>query len=167
MANLLNHYQQNAVGRRDYLDLLQVYAKSQHLRRDDGKVVPWIDEDLNPLTGDWIARTVMKTKGNQIYERGKDYNHSTFCDLIISGLAGLRPRAGDLVEINPLVPEETWDYFCLDNVAYHGHILTVLYDQSGEHYGKGKGLRVLADGNEIAASPRLARLTGALPTTRQ
>jgi len=167
MANLLNHYQQNAVGRRDYLDLLQIYAKSQHLRRDDGKVVPWIDEDLNPLTGDWIARTVMKTRANQIYERGKDYNHSTFCDLTITGLAGLRPRADDLVEVNPVVPEGTWDYFCLDNVAYHGHILTVLYDQSGEHYGKGKGLRVLADGNEMAASPRVARLTGALPATRQ
>jgi len=23
-------------------------------------------------------------------ERGKDYNHSTFCDLIITGLVGLR-----------------------------------------------------------------------------
>jgi hypothetical protein len=163
LANVLNHYPQNVISKRDYFDLLRIYAKSQHLKRADGKVVPWIDEDLNPFTGDWMARTIMKTRPNQIYERGKDYNHSTFCDLIISGLVGLRPRADDTVEVNPLVPDETWPYFCLDQIAYHGHTLTILYDQTGEHYGKGQGLRVLADGKEIAASAKLEKLIGSLP----
>ncbi len=162
MANLLDNYQQNVISKQDYFDILEIYAKSQHLQRDDGKVVPWIDENLNPLTGDWMARTIMKTRKNQIYERGRDYNHSTFCDLIITGLAGLRPRADDIVEINPLLPAGTWDYFCLDNIAYHGRILTILYDKTGEYYGKGKGLRVFADGKEVAASPTLKHLTGPL-----
>jgi hypothetical protein len=143
------------------------------LKRDDGTVVPWIDENLNPFTGDWISRTRLKSwkngtwdagKGGQ--ERGKDYNHSTFCDLVISGLIGLRPRADQTVDVNPLVPEGKWDWFCLDNVAYHGRTLTILYDRTGAKYGRGQGLRVLADGKEITASAKLERLVGELPQVR-
>lgn len=95
-------------------------------------------------------------------ERGKDYNHSTFCDLVISGLIGLRPRADETVEVNPLV-QAAWDYFCLDDISYHGRTLTILWDRTGERYGKGKGLRVFAGGKEIAASEKLVRITGLLP----
>ncbi|MGH7972351.1 MAG: glycosyl hydrolase family 65 protein, partial [Limisphaerales bacterium] len=64
--------------------------------------------------------------------------------------------------VNPLIPDGVWDYFCLDNVHYHGHILTILYDKTGGRYGKGKGLRLLADGKEIAGSEKRERLTGRL-----
>jgi len=152
MANLLNNYRQNAVNRQDYFDILKIYTKSQHLKLDDGRIVPWIDEDLDPCTGVWIARTLLKQRGSEIPERGKDYNHSTYCDLIITGLVGLRPRADNLVVVDPLMPDGVWDYFCLDNVHYHGHTLTIFYDKTGDRYGKGKGLHVLADGKEIAKS---------------
>lgn len=162
MANLLDNYDQNAVNRQDYFDLLKIYTRSQQLELDDGRVVPWIDEDLDPYTDVWIARTLLKHRGSEIPERGKDYNHSTYCDLIITGIIGLRPRADDIVEVNPLIPDGVWDYFCLDNVHYHGHILTILYDQTGKHYGRGKGLRIYADGKEIAVSENLGHLTGQL-----
>ena len=29
-------------------------------RSQDGRVVPWIDEDINPTNGDWIARTLLQ-----------------------------------------------------------------------------------------------------------
>ncbi len=170
LANLLNNYDQKVVAKPDYFDLLKIYAKAHRLKRDDGTVVPWIDENLNPTNGDWISRTRLKTwkdgtwnagKGGE--ERGKDYNHSTFCDLVISGLIGLRPRADQTIEVNPLVPEGVWDYFCLDRIRYHGRTLTILFDKSGSHYGRGKGLHVLADGKEIAASDYLTRVTGQLP----
>jgi len=170
MANVLNNYEQDAVSRTDYLETLKIYTKCHHLKRQDGKSVPWIDENLNPYTGDWIARTRLKSwkdgtwsdsKGGK--ERGKDYNHSTYCDLIISGLVGLRPQPGDVVEVNPLVPAETWDWFCLDNVLYHGRIITILWDKTGIKYGKGKGLRVFADGKEIIQSETITRVTGQLP----
>ncbi|HUT57498.1 MAG TPA: glycosyl hydrolase family 65 protein, partial [Phycisphaerae bacterium] len=135
-------------------------------------VVPWIDENLDPRTGEWLARKILlqqeakrKAEGKEpggIKERGKDYNHSSYCDLIISGLVGLRPRADDTVEANPLVPDGRWDWFCLDNVWYHGRILTIVWDKDGTRYGKGKGLRVLADGREIARSEALGRITGRL-----
>ncbi|MCU0778526.1 MAG: hypothetical protein MUF86_12795 [Akkermansiaceae bacterium] len=170
LANVLNDYPQHEISRRDYLETLRSYAKSHHIKRDDGTVVPWIDENLNPFTGDWIARTRLKSWKDGTWdpakggvERGKDYNHSTFCDLIITGLAGLRPRADQQVEVNPLVPDDTWDYFCLDRVPYHGRLLTILYDRTGEKYGRGTGLRILADGREIGSSRTLQRVIAPLP----
>ena len=67
------------------------------------------------------------------------------------------------MEVNPLVPEQTWGYFCLDNLLYHGQRLTVLWDADGRRYGRGVGLRVLADGKEIAGAPALRRVTGRVP----
>ncbi len=162
MANLLNNYRQDAVSRKDYFNLLKIYTKSQHLELADGRVVSWIDEDLDPRTGVWIARRLLKERKSEIPERGKDYNHSTYCDLIITGLVGLRPAADDTVTVNPMVPDGAWSYFCLDNVHYHGHVLTIIYDKTGARYGKGKGLRILADGKQIAASSRLERVSGPL-----
>ena len=162
LANLLNSGEQSIITPKDYVNLLQIYAKSQRLQLKDGQVVPWIDENLNPINGDWIARTLLLQRNAKPLERGKDYNHSTFCDLIISGLVGLRPRADNTIEVHPLAPAD-WDYFCLDQVRYHGHWMTILWDKTGQHYGKGQGLRVLADGKEIAATNSLARVTAPLP----
>ena len=170
LANLLNNYQQDFIGKNDYFDLLRTYARAQHRKLDDGRVVPWIDENLNPTNGDWISRTRLKSWSNGTWdagkggeERGKDYNHSTFCDLVISGLVGLRPRADETVEVNPLLPGGSWDYFCLDHIRYHGLWLTILYDKTGGHYHKGSGLHVLADGKEVAAAKTLTRVTAPLP----
>ena len=169
LANLLNGPPQKVIDAKDYFAVLKIYTKSHQLKLDDGRVVPWIDENLNPATGDWLSRTRLKTWKNGTWdagkggvERGKDYNHSTYCDLVISGLIGLRPRADATVEVNPLVPP-AWASFCLDRVPYHGRMLTIVWDQTGQRYGKGKGLRVFADGRQIAFSATLGRVTGALP----
>jgi len=173
MANVLNNYEQGAVSGTDYFETLKIYTKCHRLKRQDGKVIPWIDENLNPYTGDWIPRTRLKRwkngtwdKGKGGKERGKDYNHSSYCDLIISGLIGLRPQPGNTVEINPLVPAGTWDWFCLDNALYHGRIITILWDKTGTKYGRGKGLHVFADGREIARSETIKRVTAELRPDR-
>jgi hypothetical protein len=170
LANVLNDYPQQVISRADYFETLKIYTKSHRLKREDGTVVPWIDENLNPFTGDWIARTRLKSWKNGTWdpgkggvERGKDYNHSTYCDLIITGLVGLRPQADNKLVVNPLLPNGTWDYFCLDGVSYHGRMLTILYDKTGERYGRGKGLHLLADGKQIGASEGLGRMTAHLP----
>jgi hypothetical protein len=163
LANVLNAPAEVALTRQDYFDTLRAYASSHRLQRADGTTVPWIDENLNPHTGDWIARTLLRQRQQQPVERGKDYNHSTFCDLIISGLVGIRPRADDILEVNPLVPENVWDYFCLDHVLYRGQTVTVLFDKTGERYGRGKGLQVLVNGRRIAGGESLQRLTIDLP----
>jgi hypothetical protein len=89
---------------------------------------------------------------------GDDYNHSRYCDLVITGLAGLRPRADDSLEVNPLVPAG-WDYFCVDGILYHGRMVTILYDRTGSRYGKGAGLRILIDGAEAAHAATPQKLT--------
>lgn len=157
MANLLNNYQQDYVSKRDYFETLKIYTQSHRMMRDDGTVVPWIDENLNPYTGEWLARSMRKKSAKDnplsrhIEELGKDYNHSSYCDLVINGLVGLRPREDDVVEVNPLIPE-SWDYFCLDGVHYRGMILTILFDKTGQRYGRGEGLRILVDGSSSPAA---------------
>src|SRR5262249_3890993 len=133
LANVLHDYQQNDITRQDYLKVLLTYTRSQQLKLEDGRVIPWIDEDLNPLTGEWLARTLKLHKPG-FYGRGDHYNHSSYADLIITGLVGLRPRADATVEVNPLLPTGTWDWFCLDRVPYHGRTLSVLWDRTGQRY---------------------------------
>ncbi|MGA1997588.1 MAG: family 43 glycosylhydrolase, partial [Bryobacteraceae bacterium] len=171
MANLLNNYKQTYVGRRDYLALLRTYTKSQHMNLPSGRTIPWIDEDLDPFKGNWIARDMLyrmtpeqqAAKGGK--DRGRDYNHSTYNDLVITGLVGLRPRLDNRVEVNPLIPEGAIEYFCLDPVRYHGWDLTILYDRTGTRYRRGKGLRIFADGREIGSAPSLGWLLVDLPQT--
>ena len=135
--------------RDDYFDAFLTYVHSQHANGQ-----PYIGEYLDEVTGDWI---------NGKNGRSRYYNHSTFADLLITGVVGLRPRADDVVEIFPLLPPGTWDWFCLDAVKYHGHMLTILWDKAGTRYGRGQGLRVLADGKEIASANELRPITGRLP----
>jgi hypothetical protein len=160
LADVLNTYHQTAITREDYFQTLLIYTRSQHLKRDDGRVIPWIDENLNPLTGEWLARA-MKIRKKTFYGRGDHYNHSGYADLIITGLGGLRPRSGNVVEVNPLAPAG-WDWFCLDNIPYHGKILTIAWDKAGTKFGKGPGLRLFSGGKEIARAATLTRLTGTL-----
>lgn len=165
MANLINHYNQTYISKSDFLKLMLVYANSHQRINSKGRRISWIDENLNPYTGDWISRTRLKSWQNGTWsaekggeERGKDYNHSSFCDLVITGIAGLRPALGNQVVINPLVPEGSWTYFCVDRIPYHGKMLTILYDQTGRHYKKGKGLRIFINGKIAASSPRLEKI---------
>lgn len=129
-----------------FVQLLHRYAEQHALRRADGKVVPWIDENLHPDTGEWLARKIiLDTPAMREFfprERGKDYNHSTFCDLVISGLVGLIPNGGKGFAVDPLFPAE-WDYLVLENLRYRGHDIDI-------RWTKAKGLSVAVDGREAA-----------------
>lgn len=151
LANVLNNYHQEYISKEDYFTILSIYTKSHQIIKEDGSIIPWIDENINPYTGDWIARTRLMAKelwpeNKAMVERGKDYNHSTYVDLIITGLIGLRPSNDNVIEINPLLPSGTWDWFCLDGVYYKGMNLTILYDKFGTKYNKGKGFSLYING---------------------
>ncbi|MFC1633996.1 glycosyl hydrolase family 65 protein [Planctomycetota bacterium] len=149
LANILRDYEQPYVSKADYFDAVLTYARSHRYR---GK--PYIGEYLDEINGKWLKPDS---------DRSRYYNHSTFCDLVISGLVGIVPQQDDTIIIEPLIPADTWDWFCLDNVPYHDRTLTILWDQNGDKYGKGKGLHVFADGIEVARSDELGRITGKLP----
>jgi len=149
LANFLRDYKPSVVTRQDYFDAFLTYTHSQHA---DGK--PYIGEYLDETTGQWI---------NGKEGRSRYYNHSTYADLIITGVVGLVPHTDGLVQVWPLLPDGAWNWFCLDGVNYHGHMLTIIWDQDGTRYHRGVGLMVLADGKEIARSAKLAKLSGKLP----
>ena len=75
-------------------------------------------------------------------------------------MVGLRPRAGNRVEVNPLLPAGTWDWFCLEDVRYHAQLLTVVWDRDGRRFGRGAGLRLYAVGRQIAHATGPRRITG-------
>jgi hypothetical protein len=149
LANLLQNYRQDVITRADYLKLLQTYARTQ---RKNGR--PYIAEAAHPDTGSW--------EGHDSYNHSEHYFHSGYIDLILTGLVGLKPRADDVLEVQPLAPE-TWDYFGVHHVPYRGHRLGILWDRLGTRYGVGKGLHVYVDGGLVATSARLERVTGHMP----
>ena len=143
-ANLLIDYpEQDAVSKDDYYTVLRNYALTQY---KNGR--PYVAEAHHPDENRWMYDS---------YNHSEDYNHSTFNDLVLSGLLGVRPQAGKSIELSPLVPDD-WDYFALENLPYHGRNVTVLWDRDGARYGKGDGLRVYLDGQEVAHSPELKPL---------
>lgn len=73
------------------------------------------------------------------FNHSEHYAHSTYTNNVISDLLGFRARADNMVEVRPLIPAN-WTYFALENVPYHGHLVTVLYDQSGTRYHQGNSL---------------------------
>lgn len=107
------------------------YTESMHFH---GR--PYVGEYLDEKTGYWLWGE---------HERSRYYNHSTYNDLIITGICGFNPEKPN--ELKPLAPD-TWDYWCLDGVAYRGHRLTLFFDRDGTRYHQGKGLQMLIDGKK-------------------
>ena len=136
LANLLTNYKKHGkMNANIFYQELHQYAAS-HVK--NGK--PYIGEYQDEKNGEWL-------KGDN--PRSSFYNHSTFNDLIINDLIGVKPRQDNVLEIFPLIPKNQWDWFMLDNVSYHSKIVTVLWDKTGTKYNRGKGLLVFVDGKEI------------------
>ncbi|MBR6978415.1 MAG: six-hairpin glycosidase [Prevotella sp.] len=149
MANYLNDYPSPVISDTVFHLQMQRYVEAQHHR---GK--PYIGEYLDETNGAWLM-------GDR--ERSKHYNHSTFNDLVITGIAGLRPQADGSIIVNPLLPRDKWAYFCLDGIRYHGHTLTIIWDNDGQRYHQGSGLTLLIDGSPRAHRPDLGKLTYKAP----
>lgn len=139
MANLLHNYQQKVVGNSDYVHALKMFAKQHYL--PDGRIN--LVENYEPNKGGPIVH----------FYWSNHYNHSSFNNLVITGLAGIRPSASDSLFIHPLV-DSSISYFCLSDLLYHGHKLTVVYDRDGSQYKMGRGLTVFLDGKKLAQHER-------------
>jgi hypothetical protein len=153
LANLLNNYKQEIVGKEDYFHELKQYTSAQYQFDEQvSKPRPWIGQSA-------CFRQKKDGMVTWILKRPNYYNHSGYCDLIISGLMGLRPQSDDRLVVNPLVPDDTWAYFCLDGVNYRDRSITVLYDQDGSRYQRGRGLKVYVDGRLAASASSLGKIT--------
>jgi len=150
MANLLDDYPAAGVTSDDYLRLLRQYTH-EHLLSPG---YPDLQEDYDPDTGKPIVGLA----------RSHHYSHSTYADLVIGGLIGIRPRADDVLEIDPLVPvvaspgTKAIRYFALEGLKYHGHDVGVIYDVNGSRYAIGRGLSVFVDGRRAVGPSALGRV---------
>ena len=115
----------------EYLQYLNTYAITQ---QKDGQ--PYVAESHYPSMDSWSADTS---------NHSEHYDHSTNNDDVITGLLGVIPQTDDNLVISPIIPQN-WTYFAIENLAYHGHLVTVLYDQDGSRYQNGSGLSVFVDG---------------------
>jgi hypothetical protein len=144
LANLLEDYPPAGITQDDYLHLLLQYTHQHFLTPGH----PDLQEDYDPDHGGPIVGL----------PRSHHYEHSTYVDLILSGLIGIRPRADDMLEINPLLPprgtsmEREIRWFHLQNLRYHGHDIGIVYDADGSHYRLGSGLLVFVDG-KLSSGP--------------
>ena len=104
----------------------------------DGKVLPTEDKD-----------------------RGKDYNHATYIDLVVAGLVGVRADFGDVLVVQPSADPDAIAYFALDNLLYHGRNVSVVYDPDGKIWDRAgcAGLCVFVDGAIAARADALGRLS--------
>lgn len=150
LSNLLTNYKHHAkLSPQVFLAELQKYARSHQM---NGKL--YLGEYQDEKTGEWL-------KGDN--PRSKFYNHSGFADLIINDLVGIKPRADNILEIKPLISSTSWDWFCLENVWYHGKNLSIVWDKTGEKYKKGKGLSIWVDGQKLKTSPKLQAIVCTMP----
>jgi len=92
-------------------------------------------------------------------EKGYKYLHSSFIDIVISGVGGLMPSASStppVLTVFPLQPnDEILPWWCIDGLLIGGRNVTVLWDSLGTRYMKGPGLWVLLEGNTAAHSQTL------------
>jgi hypothetical protein len=149
LANVLNDYNQTVISKSDYLQELRTYTK---LHYNNGKLD--LEEDYEPDKPGPIVGL----------PRSHHYFHSGYNDLIISGLVGIRPQAGNSIVVNPMLPADSdISYFRLQDVAYHGHTIAVQWDANGSHFGQGAGLTVELDGKKVASAATLRQVTAEVP----
>jgi len=150
------------------LKLLEQYAKQHITTRKQHPNDPWdhrmplVSENFHADEGFWIDRMIGFNKGkintqtNKVGQRldrnrGVDYFHSTFNDIILSYFFGIRPLKDGAILVSPVVGQDI-SRFAVDRVRIAGAELAVLFDPTGSHYRRPRytppcaGLCVYVDG---------------------
>jgi hypothetical protein len=80
--------------------------------------------------------------------------------MVIDDIAGVRPRLDDRLELWPI--NVGWDHFAVNNLSYHGHDLTLVWDQPGDgeraYPAAPEGYSAYVDGQRVFTLDRLAHL---------
>jgi len=155
LANVLNDYQQSDITAEDYLRLLRQYTHQHFLSLDHLD----LQEDYDADTGKPIVGL----------PRSHHYNHSTYIDLVLSGLLGVRARSDGILELNPLLPfkaaagERDIRFFAVQDVPYHGRQIGIFYDREGTRYNFGRGIAIFIDGTLAYGPSPLSHIRVKLP----
>ena len=112
-----------------------------HYSFEGGRRINFIDEVMLPFEQVWYAREKARRDARRLTggnNRGRDYNHSTFIDLVLRGLIGIDTES-DTLSVKPKICG-IWKWFKLENLTYRKKVYDVYYDEDGTVFGKGKGV---------------------------
>lgn len=165
VIRLLKEGRDRYVTATDFYTLLHNYALS-HTLNEGGVCRPWIDENLDAEDGTWLSRAILRDWCDEAgspeafkktyrydHDRGIYYNHSTFCDLVISGICGVSLVYADgatQLSLIPLAPKQ-WEFWSLENLALAGHTVAIRYTRD-------LGLTVAIDGGAPVSVQSGARI---------
>jgi len=115
---------------------------------------PYTAESHYPTIDEWSGDTT---------NHSENYFHSTYFDNVFTNLFGIVPSFGDTLMLQPLVPSN-WSYFAIENLPYHGSLLSFVYDKTGEHYGNcTPGLSIYSNGTLFHRQRDLSAVNVTLP----
>jgi hypothetical protein len=149
MARSLRDDAPSRLTRRHLFQLFTSHARAQFLRHDSR--LPFTGEYYSADSGEWLTEE-------------RDYNHSTYLDVLIPELVGLRPRTDETLAVDPLVPDPAeggWSWFLLDGQHYRGRSITIAWEAPGGlHHlaGMREGLSVYVNGKLAGHRPDLGRI---------
>jgi hypothetical protein len=116
-------------------ELFLSFTKAQYRGQDPA--FPWTGEYYDGEDAVWVTDE-------------RDYNHSTYLDVLIPDVVGLVPREDAVLEVDPLVPSGALSRFLLDGQRYHGRWVSVVWDAPGDgddaYEDTREGLEVHVDG---------------------
>lgn len=98
----------------------------------------------------WNATTKTYNRNNPNHVMLGNMNY-----IYVEDMGGIQPRSDDKIELWPI--DLGYANFMVNNVRYHGHDLTVVWDPDGTHYGLGEGYSLFVDGERKASADALGR----------
>ena len=119
-----------------YESALRTYDKEQ----------TYITDDMLAMMAEWMAWNVYPDAGDIRYPNNNEFHNidgrtyenyyrswiyhnilGNYTYLFIEDMAGIQPRADEKIELSPI--DFSYDHFMVNNVRYHGHDLTVVWDK--------------------------------------
>jgi hypothetical protein len=100
----------------------------------------------------WNPTTKTYNRNNPLHVMLGNMNY-----IFVEDMGGLQPRSDDVIELAPI--KFGYDHFMVNNLRYHGHDLTIVWDPDGTRYGLGAGYSLFVDGAKKVSSDALGTLT--------
>lgn len=119
-----------------YESALRTYDKEQ----------TYITDDMLAMMAEWMAWNVYPNAGDVRYPNNNEFHNidgrtyenyyrswiyhnilGNYTYLFIEDMAGIQPRSDEKIELSPI--DFSYDHFMVNNVRYHGHDLTVVWDK--------------------------------------
>ena len=119
-----------------YESALRTYDKEQ----------TYITDDMLAMMAEWMAWNVYPDAGDIRYPNNNEFHNidgrtyenyyrswiyhnilGNYTYLFIEDMAGIQPRSDEKIKLSPI--DFSYDHFMVNNVRYHGHDLTVVWDK--------------------------------------